>query len=412
MANDFYYYDNDNDIDDNNSYKKMVALCIAGASLVVLIFLIILYMNTEKKNQKIREAEAAREAEVVESQDVFLENSHNFTSDELDFWKDVKDEDNSLTKKVLPKDDNEEEKNTAGRKKVVKEDAKESDDEEKTSEDADSEEEAEDSKDKEAVSPLKPEDVKRDNHISITDANGDTKYYEILSAVKKNDYDFEQYLTNKDGILEYKDNMRTAVLGIDLSRFNGDIDWTSVKASGVTFAMLRLGSRGYGTGEITLDDRFVDYAQNAALNNINIGAYFYSQAITEAEAVEEANYIVGAVAGFNVKYPIAIDIEKVKTDAARTDNLTVKERTNFVKLFCETVKNYGYKPVIYADMEMLVTGLDLEELDSYDIWLSDANVPTSFPYDFSMWQYTQKGRVNGITGDVDLDMSFIDYELR
>ncbi|MBO4904898.1 MAG: hypothetical protein J5367_06715, partial [Lachnospiraceae bacterium] len=163
---------------------------------------------------------------------------------------------------------------------------------------------------------------------------------------------------------------------------------------------------------ISLDEKFVEYAQNAQLAGIQIGAYFYSQAVNETEAVEEANYIVGAVSGFGIKYPIAIDIERVQQDEARTDKLTSKERTAVVKMFCDAVKGYGYKPVIYATKDMLITGLDLEELSDYDVWLADESIPTDYPYRFSMWQYNQKGRIDGITGDIDLDLSFIDYEQR
>ena len=102
-------------------------------------------------------------------------------------------------------------------------------------------------------------------------------------------------------MLSYKDNKREAVKGADLSKYNGDVDFTKLKDAGIGFVMLRLGSRGYGTGKITLDEKFVEYAQNAQLQGIQTGAYFYSQAINETEAVEEANYIVGAVSGFNVR---------------------------------------------------------------------------------------------------------------
>ena len=174
--------------------------------------------------------------------------------------------------------------------------------------------------------------------------------------------------------------------------------------------MLRLGSRGYGTGKIDLDERFVEYAQNAQLNGIQTGAYFYSQAINEAEAIEEANYIVGAVSGFKIKYPIAIDIEKVSGDEARTDKLTSAERTAVVKAFCDAVKGYGYKPIIYASKEMLIGSLNLEELTDYDVWLQDYDSPTNYPYRFAMWQYSRTGKIDGITGDIDLDLCFINYE--
>ena len=226
----------------------------------------------------------------------------------------------------------------------------------------------------------------------------------------RNDYNLENNLINENGLLTYKDSKRESVKGVDLSKYNGTVDFTKLKEAGVGFAMLRLASRGYGSGKISLDEKFVEYAQNAQVAGIQIGAYFYSQAVNENEAVEEANYIVGAISGFNVKYPVAIDIERVSGDEARTDKLTNKERTSIVKMFCDTVKGYGYKPIIYASSEMLVGGLDLEELQDYDVWLADEKIPTEYPYRFGMWQYNTKGHIDGITGDIDLDISFIDYE--
>lgn len=394
MANDFYQYDNE----DNNSYKKMVALCVAAASLVVLAFLVMLYINTEKKNARIK-AQLAEE-EIVEEDD-FLQNSNDFTSQDLDFWKDsISGSNKDREPRVTPTADMQELEEIIGDDDVR--DAVEQSDDPSDIKDSEAEDGIIDGLDE-------YQEGERDNYICIKDDSGNNKYYEIIQNVPKNNYDFDNNLIDKDGVLSYKKDAISGILGIDLSKFNGEIDWKSVKECGVSFAMLRLGSRSYGTGEIVLDEKFVDYAQNAELNSIPIGAYFYSQAINENEAIEEANYIVGAVAGFNVKYPIALDIEKVTNDAARTDSLTAKERTTFAKLFCDTVKNYGYTPIIYADKAMLVTGLNIEELSAYDIWIADYEIPTKYPYEFSMWQYSNKGHVNGITGDVNLNMSFIDY---
>ncbi len=386
MASDFYNQDKD----DNRSYQKTVAMCVAAASLVILLFLVILYVNSDKGEKGTK---PAKTGEAVQ-EDEFLAQSHNITSDELEFWDDQK--------KPTPVADEEE-----GELTPYKDPSAENTDEGRTDKPKrDTSEEGEGSlnRDKEE------EEYSKDEYIAINDGKGGKRYYEILKDVAKNDYDFENSLINEDGKLSYKDNKREAVKGVDLSKYNGTVDFAALKQDDIGFAMLRLGSRGYGTGKIDLDEKFVEYAQNAQLAGIQIGAYFYSQAVNESEAVEEANYIVGAVSGFNVKYPIAIDVEKVEGDTARTDKLTSAERTAVVKSFCETVKGYGYKPIIYATKEMLVTGLDLEDLTDYDVWLSDDDAPTDYPYRFNIWQYSKKGRIEGITGDIDLDLSFINYE--
>lgn len=401
MSSDFY-----ND-DSENSYRKTVALCVAAASFVVLLFLIMLYLNTEPKKEAAKSSAAVQEE--VKPEDDFLAESNDFTSEELEFWEDGKDAEDFFT------DDDEEGELTPYRDSDDSEDDVESVDEETDEEmvvkskNSDSNDEDEADKD-EYEDEDDSERVADDEHIAVINEKGKKKYYEILSSVKKNDYDFEANLTREEGRLSYKDGKREAVLGVDLSKYNGNVDFKKLKDAGIQFAMLRLGSRGYGSGTITLDDKFVEYAQNAAVSGIMTGAYFYSSAINETEAVEEANYIVGAVSGFNVKYPIAIDIERVSGDSSRTEKLTNEERTKIVKTFCDTVKGYGYNPIIYSTRDMLISGLNLEELDEYDVWLADEQIPTDYPYRFSIWQYSQRGNIEGVDGDVDLDLCFVKYE--
>lgn len=410
MAPDYY----NRDPEDKGSYQKTVAMCVAAASLVILLFLVVLYVNSDKTVQKKPVAQTESDED---KEDDFLKDSHNITSTELEFWEDAqkekkltqKEEEGELTPYKNSDDpDSDPSSDTSLKKK-----------DEKDEETTDSSTEPKDKKnrrdeDEEGEGSLngdRADDAKdKDGYIAVTDDKGKKTYYEIIKSLPQNDYDFENNLINENGMLSYRDNKREAIKGVDLSKYNGAVDFAKLKDAGVGFVMLRLGSRGYGTGKIDLDEKFVEYAQNAKVAGIQTGAYFYSQAVNEAEAIEEANYIVGAVSGFNVKYPIAIDIEKVSGDEARTDKLTNKERTAVVKAFCDAVKGYGYKPVIYATKEMLVSSLELEELSDYDVWLADYDNPTDYPYRFTMWQYSKTGKIDGITGDIDLDLCFINYE--
>lgn len=412
MSSNYY----NQDPEDKRSYQKTVAMCVAAASLVILLFLVVLYVNSDKGSTKPVQNAAKEE----QPEDDILKDSHNITSSELEFWDDAKkpktlekEKEGQLTPYKDPNREGDEElsedekdsKDEAGGPKDGSDGTEPKDKDRPERPDKDSENEDSMNKDSE-----KDEPRDKENYLAVTDDKGKKTYYEIMKEVPKNDYDFEKNLTNDNGTLFYKDGKRESIKGVDLSKYNGAVDFAKLKDNGIGFAMLRLGSRGYGSGTISLDEKFVEYAQNAQLNGIMIGAYFYSQAINANEAVEEANYIVGAVSGFTVKYPIAIDIETVSGDEARTDKLTSKERTEVVKTFCDTVKGYGYKPVIYASRDMLISGLNLEDLVDYDVWLSDENTPTDYPYRFSMWQYNKKGKIDGITGDIDLDISFINYE--
>lgn len=389
MANPFSQYDPE----ENKAYRKMLISCVAAASMVLLLFLVVLFLNA-KDDRKISNHKDNNTNEENDELDEYI-GSSNLTSEDLDFW-DMYDE---------PEDDIvPEEEGELTPFKNARDVAKENSDASENTTDKDS---MNKEPEKDAGSTDKKYDD--DKHIAITDKDGKKVWYEILADVDKHDYDFNNKLINENNKIKYKDGDKESVAGIDLSKHNGNVDFSKLKEAGIDFVMLRIAARGYGSGIINLDEKFVEYATAAKSNGIDIGVYFYSQAINKDEAIEEACYAVGAVANFGVKYPIAIDVETVEGDASRTDNLTVNERSEYVKAFCDTVKQYGYNPIIYANKSMLVAGLDLKMLDEYDVWLADTSVPTDYPYDFSMWQYNNTGAIDGIEGNVDLNISFIDY---
>lgn len=391
MANSFYNHDPE----DSWAYKKMIMLCVTAASIVMLLFLVILYANSEDRRRR----EQKLEVEQTEIEDDIEIGKSNLTSSDLDFW-----------------DMYEEEEEPELEKKNTKSVSANFTDKKTPPDIEENEKESMTDRPEEDVSP---EEEKDDGtHIAIEDKNGKKVWYEILLTVPKNTYQLSEYLKADGERLSYTENSRNSSFGIDVSKHQGTIDWELVKKDGVQFAMLRVASRGYGSGQLLLDDNFVSYAEDAQKNGINIGVYVYSQAVNEAEAVEEANFAVAAVSKYKITYPIACDIEDVDNDAARTDKLTVEERTKCVKAFCDTIKTYGYKPVIYADRNMLISKLDMEVLKGYDVWLSDVTervdgdviAPTDYPYQFTIWQYLNTGTVNGIDGSVDFNISFINYE--
>ena len=197
--------------------------------------------------------------------------------------------------------------------------------------------------------------------------------------------------------------------GIDISSFSGNIDWDKVKASGIDFAMVRIGGRGYGeSGEMYADDRAVEYINGAQKAGIKVGGYFFSQATTNEEAVEEAEYVKQVLGDLKLDYPLAFDWEIIKDDNARTDNVSANQATQCAKAFCEKAKELGFKPMIYSPSRELYFKYDLTQLADYDIWYCEySDVPT-FYYQFSMWQYSDSGNVDGIEGAVDLNICFTD----
>ena len=204
--------------------------------------------------------------------------------------------------------------------------------------------------------------------------------------------------------------------GIDVSEHNGLIDWQSVKNSGVQFVMIRCAYRGYGTGRIVTDKYFHYNIQNASAVGIKVGIYFFSQAISIAEAVEEANYATSLAKQYNcITYPIAIDSEYsgAPNNTGRADGLGVELRTNVIAAFCNQISNAGYTPMVYASRNWLYNNLDVTKLLSYETWLAhytgNSAIESNYIYSYTMWQYTSSGSIPGISGNVDLNIGYKRY---
>lgn len=201
-------------------------------------------------------------------------------------------------------------------------------------------------------------------------------------------------------------------IGIDVSKWNGDIDWAKVKAAGVDYAILRVGFRGWGTGTIVLDEKFHENIQGALDNDIQVGVYFFTQAINKAEAVAEANFAVSQIKGYNVTLPIIIDIEDAETGgevgrlAAQKFNRT--QYTNICKYFCDAVEAAGYSPMVYANPNWFSNHLYPEQLENkYGIWLAHYVSKTTYTGNYQIWQYSSVGKVSGISGRTDLNIFYM-----
>lgn len=227
-------------------------------------------------------------------------------------------------------------------------------------------------------------------------------------SATKHQFNWNNLSVDSNGYYTYSDDNYESILGIDVSKFQGKIDWEKVKESGIEFAIIRLGFRGYGDkGNIVLDTSFEENAVEAQKAGIKIGIYFFSQAITEAEAIEEANYVLAKIKDKNITYPVCFDLEKIKYDTARTDNLTAEQITKMTLAFCREIENAGYTPIVYGNAKTFTTRMQLEELNNYQKWYADYQKTPLYPYEFSFWQYTETGTVKGINGNVDINLQFI-----
>ena len=208
-----------------------------------------------------------------------------------------------------------------------------------------------------------------------------------------------KYTFNADGTLAETRETR----GIDVSKWQAHIDWNAVATAGIDFAIIRVGYRGSATGVLVEDPYFKANISGATKAGIKVGVYFFTQAITEAEAVEEASMAMELVKGYHLDYPIFIDTEAAD---GRADNLSKSERTKIVKAFCKTVQNGGYKAGIYASKSWYNDNLYADELSTYFIWVAQYNTECNYTGKYDMWQYTSKGSIPGIDGNVDMNICY------
>lgn len=235
---------------------------------------------------------------------------------------------------------------------------------------------------------------------------------EILEEVPRNPYDDNLFFTGEDGRTYYASNDYEVLTGIDVSAWQEDIDWQLVARQGIDYVMLRVGYRGYTEGNIKLDPYFYQNIEGALAAGLDVGVYFFSQAVTVEEAVEEARFVLDCIAGYDISFPVVFDWEPVSSDYARTNGLSTQVLCDSANAFCAEVEAAGYTPMIYFNLFAGYIKYDLSQVMDYDFWLAQYSDTPSFYYDFQMWQYTSGGDVEGIKGGVDMNICFVNYANR
>lgn len=226
---------------------------------------------------------------------------------------------------------------------------------------------------------------------------------QVVEGLPKNSYDLSCF-SEQGGFMQYSGKQASRT-GIDVSSHQGAIDWAAVAADGVEYAMIRVGYRGYTDGAISMDELFRQNVADALANGLDVGVYFFSQAITPEEAEQEAQTVLSAISGLNLTYPVIFDWENIE-DEARTDGMDSVTLTACAEAFCTAVEQAGYPAGIYFNQAYGYQEYDLLTLKDRVFWLAQYDSAPSFYYDFQMWQYTNAGTVNGIEGAVDLNLSF------
>ncbi len=212
--------------------------------------------------------------------------------------------------------------------------------------------------------------------------------------------------TDENGYKAYPQNSaQSSLTGIDVSKWNGDIDWAQIKNAGIDFAMIRLGNSRVNSGEITIDPKYHEYMHGALDAGLQVGVYYYTQAVTVDEAIAEAEFCLHNLEGYNITFPVAFDTERYD-GSARADCIDRSLRTETAKAFMDRIKDAGYVPMIYMNTSWALTSINLSELTDYDLWYAYYSDDIYWPYRYTMWQYTENAKVPGIGGEVDLNIAF------
>ena len=221
------------------------------------------------------------------------------------------------------------------------------------------------------------------------------------------DLDSNSYFVDEYSFRSYNDGKITSRRGIDISEHQGEINWSKVKEAGVDFAFIRIGYRTYDQGNIKDDYYFKYNIENAQANGIDVGVYFFSQAIDRDEAIEEAKYVIDKLKSYDLELPVAFDMEEVTGFMDRIYWMSKEDVTAVADAFCEEIEKNGYDSIIYTNPSWTHRKLDLLKLTSRKIWLANYTEHTTFPYRFEFWQYSETGTVDGINANVDLNIMFI-----
>ena len=210
---------------------------------------------------------------------------------------------------------------------------------------------------------------------------------------------------DKTEIKKLQPSKTGAKVGIDVSKWQKEIDWDKVKNAGVDFAIIRAGYRGSSTGSLVEDPYFHANMKGASMSGIKTGVYFFTQATNEVEAVEEASMVISMVKDYMLDYPIYIDTEGAGGNG-RADGLDVATRTLVCDAFCRTIENAGYEAGVYASRNWYNNRLNVSELERYSIWLAEYRSTPLYQGYYEIWQHSSKGKIDGIEGNVDLNISY------
>lgn len=389
-------YDDDYDIDDDeykakNSSAMLMAVCVIS-TIVLLVFLLVLYTNKKSDSGSYNNKNAfAQSSNSTDINDDNLISGSKLTADDLDFWDDYPRDDGSESSNVIIPDN-----------------------------------------------PGEGDDPSSDGkHFKIVYEDETEEWVPINEYLDRNDYNYAGLVYKKPFMRYYENNHLASYVGVDISKIDDYVDFNALKKAGVDYVMIKLGQRGYYSGELSIDDNFYDNYKKAKDAGLDVGVYFHTAALTKEEAIEEANFVASVLNGdnidkgvsnnsvsnnsasqnassnsrekMNIKYPVVYYNESINDGEIRTKDINQMQRTNIAIAFMDRIKELGYSPMLFGNEEWLVKKYSIGTLEGYDIWLDDSSDIPDYPYKFQMWRYSNQAQVSGVPGYANVNISFIDY---
>lgn len=378
------------DEDNERGISTPVIYTIVAVSALILIILAFVFISNNQNNANrgtghakatpSPEKSSEEEIEFSEGQKDIeaLYKEHKLRSEDLDFWDMYQDNEPEIL-----------------------------------TEDSQSPEPSAESTPEPSSEPTDEEKAADGKHVLVSYMDGTQEWLEIDEDLPVNEYDFTKLKTKNGKMTYYDGNKKLSRLGIELSEDSGNVDFEALKEDGIDFVMLKVGERGYGTGLISADINFTSNMEAAAKAGMDVGVYFCSQAVTVEEAVEEAKFVTDQLIPYDVTYPVALRMESILSDTARTDILDAKQRTEIAEAFLNDVESAGYDPILYGERNFLLTEiLPSELLKEWEVWLADQDPIPDYPYQFKMWEYAVGTTVSGVEKEVNMTISFVDYSRR
>jgi len=351
--------------DSTSSGNSFMLTAVVGVGLFLLLILgIVILVNKDVIFNKKQESGVVVKPSEEDSSSVI--SGSTLVSDDLDIWDDYPEEDESKEPVAEPV----------------------------------SEEESEDDPSEGGTKTL------------VTFADGREEWYSISKYLPQNEYEATGFVMGNGRMAYYVEGNKESYLGIEVSKYQGYIDYNKVKKDGVNFVIIKLGSRGYSTGQLTLDDYYQDNMKRATDAGLDVGVSFSSQAVTVEEAKEEAQFVLQYLMDYDISYPVIFEMEHIVNDTARIDELTKEDKTQIAKAFMDEIEAAGYNVMFSGDKAWLFADINYAALSAYDVRLEQQEDLPDYPYRFYMWQYTQKGTVDGVAGEVPLNICFIDYTIK